>query len=361
MAVWTIVIMVILAVAIGVFVFLTFTTESSNKKKQQANILYPFAGQLSPPSPPWTVNQSKNNPGTGKEPEDGLFLVGMNGGKTADIPQIQCPAGYKINIVGAFLDIIDPYGECSNTANSTLQLTCGDGSDTTNAATCTTGDDTTCAAGMSCVGGKCVPKQCSANSDCGGSSSSGTVGTCGENFGSSCSTDSNCSSDGSLKCIGGVCLVDPGVTSCMACIDPSTGDLPASGTQGYCATMPLCTGVEDGLNAMCSPSKGDANNCRPRDASAYLAAHCDGKQRCLGNSGDTWDPSTQGGVFGPLPCQVPAKSGNSTYAQLPVINGWSGGIPTGGSGDTEPVTFSQGYYVHGIYTCVPNDENTTTS
>jgi len=361
MAVWTIVIMVILAVAIGVFVFLTFATESSNKKKQQANILYPFTGQLAPPSPPWTVNQSSNNPGTGKEPEDGLFLVGMNGGESATVPQIQCPAGYKINVVGAFLDVIDPYGECSNTPDSTLQLTCGDGSDTTNAATCTTGDDSTCASGMSCIGGKCVPKQCSANTDCGGSSASGTVQTCGANFGASCKADSDCSTDGSLACIGGTCLVDPGVTSCMACVDPSTGLPPGSGVQGYCASMPLCMGVEDGLNGMCSPSKGDSKKCRPRDATAYLAAHCDGKQTCLGDPSDVWTPKTPGGPFGPLPCQIPASSNNSDYAQLPAINGWGGGTPTGGAGDAEPVTFSQGYYVHGIYTCVPDDENATSS
>ncbi|MDX1471860.1 MAG: hypothetical protein R3213_10215 [Flavobacteriaceae bacterium] len=365
MAAWSIVVMLILAVAIGLFIFLTISTESGNRKRQQANILYPFSGYLPPPGPPWSVNKSQNNPGIGKTPEDGLFLVGMKGGETSLSPQIQCPAGYKINIVGAFVDIVDPHGECSNTSNSTLRLTCGDSSDRTSAATCNSVDD--CAEGMSCIGGRCVPQQCSVNSDCGGSTAKRTANVCAVDFGKDCSVDADCDSpDGSLKCVskpsgnGKYCAVDPGVTSCLACIDPKTGLPPAGNNPGFCAAMPVCMGVENGFNVTCSPSKGDRYKCRPRDASAYLAAHCDGKQTCLGNPSDKWDPNLQEGVFGPLPCQIPAVSGNTPYATLPAITGWGGGTPNDGAKAPEPVTFSLGYKVHGIYTCIPDDENAVT-
>ena len=349
MAVWTIVIMTILAVVIGIFIFLTVTTESGNRKKQQANILYPFSGQLPPPNPPWTVAPNRNNPGIGSDPEEGLYLVGMVGGKKTTIPQIQCPVGYKINIVGAFLDVFDPYGECSNTPDNILQLTCGDPSDKTNASGCS--DDLACGAGMHCYTGKCIPKTCSANSDCGGASASGTVNICEDGFGTSCNTDSDCkSTSGQLKCIKGTCLIDPGTSACMACVN------------GYCASEPLCQGVTNGLNSVCSPSKGDTHICRPRDATAYLAAHCDGKQICLGDASDKWDPNVQGGVFGPLPCHIAARSGMTEYAALPAITGWGGGAPPNTADKkSEPVTFNLGYYVHGIFSCVPDDENAVTS
>lgn len=353
MAVWTIVIMVILAVAIGIFIFLTAVTESINRKKKSATILYPFSGQLSAPNPPWTVAPNKNNPGIGQNPEDGLYLVGMVGGTSNNVPQIQCPAGSKINIVGAFVDVFDPYSECSNTPDNTLKLTCGDSSDITNAAYCS--QDSDCGAGMECVATRCVPKACTTNASCGGSSASGTVSTCDEKFGSHCSTTSDCGSSKTLKCINGTCVADPGLTACLACVN------------GYCTSQPLCQGVNDGLNSTCSPSAGDSNRCRPRDASAYLAAHCDGKQTCLGDASDMWIPSaqggTKGGMFGPLPCSIPANYSKSpNYAALPAITGWGGGAPPSTqNGSSAPITFSQGYYVHGIYSCVPDDENALTT
>ena len=347
MKTWTIVLMLLFLFCTGVVVAITTFTEYQNRRAQQANIVYPFSAQLAPPGGEWTVNQSSNNVGVGNHPEDGLYLVGMAGGQSANVPQIQCPVGYKINIAGAFLDVIDPYNECSTSANGNLKLSCGIGDDLTNAGTCTTGDDSTCAAGMTCYSGKCVPKTCSTNSDCAGS----YIGACDERYGNPCSGDTDCSTDGSLKCVGGTCLVDPGVSSCMACVD------------GYCSTMPLCANTTNGLNDICSPSPeagGDAFFCRPRDATAYLAKHCDGKRECLGTPDDKWLPNTPDGPFGPLPCYIPAKSDDPNYAKLPIVTGWAGGAPNGGS-EAAPTTFSQGYYVHGVYTCVPDDENALTS
>jgi hypothetical protein len=364
---WIYVVIGLLALVVIVFVTMAVSAEAKNRQKQQLNVLYPFSGYLSPPSPPWTVANSQNNTGVGKEPEDGLYLVGMVGGESNRVPQIKCPVGYKINIVGAYVEVADPFGECGTVPNPTLQLTCGDSSDASSMPSCTTGED--CGAGMTCVAQRCQPiSNCTSNSDCVGSYSS-TVSACGANFGKTCPTSVTSSSpDGGcgtgLKCVDGVCQADPGAGSCMACL------IPSGQSQGVCATMPICQGVDFsssstyGLNRVCSTSSsvGDVGKCRPRDASAYLSRHCNGKTECLGSVKDMWKPNMDydstgnPNPFGPLPCSIPARSGDSSYAQLPVITGWGGGAPANSQqGYSDPATFNQGYYVHGIYTCIPDD------
>ncbi|MGV9200666.1 MAG: hypothetical protein ACOC4M_17800 [Promethearchaeia archaeon] len=341
MALWTIAVIFVLVLAIIGIAVLTFFVEESNKKKQQANILYPFSGHLTPPSPPWDVNSNNISPGAGKNPQEGLALLGARGGSSFNEPQIQCPSGYKVNIVGAFIEVADPYGQCSTKSDSQLQMTCGTGVDLTTAAGCST--DTDCGVGMECnkSQGVCVPKTCKSNSDC-----SGTVGgsilvkACSEKLGDKCGAGTDCGEG--MKCVNGKCEVDPGSGACMACID------------GYCASMPTCSYVKDGLNTTCSPFQGDKFKCRPRDASAYLAKHCDGKDSCLGPD-DVWLPQDPNGAFGPLPCKIPARSGDPHYSTLPITTGWGGGAPNNGQGQVDP-TFTQGYYVHGIYSCVPDDE-----
>lgn len=344
MSKWPIAITVILVLAIIIFAVLTFLTERDNKKKQQANVLYPFTAELAPPTP----SVPSQNPGVNQDPAKGLTILGMDGGKEKNVPQIKCPPGYKINVVGAFLDPIDPFGECSNKANSTLQMTCGDGKDAASGAACS--QDKDCGEGMSCVDGRCAPMSCKANFDCVNN------GRACPQTGQSCSSSNPCP-EGAL-CINGKCQLDPRAGACMSCVN------------GKCASMPLCqnvpnTGSGSGLNSTCSPLLGDKYKCRPRDATAYLAAHCDGKSECLA-SGDVWLPNKQGGQFGPLPCKIPvsASSGSSShpneYAELPVITGWGGGKPAN-AGSPASATFSQGYSVHGIFTCVPDDENATSS
>lgn len=338
----SIITIVLLVLAIGLFILLAVSQDGKAKKLREKNELIPFNGTLAPPSPPWTVNLSKANTGSGKKPEDGLLLLGMRGGTSDTAPQIQCPVGSKINIVGAFLDINDPYGECSNTPNSTLKLSCGDGSDTSTAPSCTDGDDSTCPPGMTCYSAKCVPLQCSSSTDCTGG---GVIPECPSTIGSTCSSNTDCGSG--AVCTQGTCQVDPGAGPCTRC-DPGTNT---------CVNLPTCFNVEGGLNNYCSPTKGDKNLCRPRDASAWLASVCDGQQECISKSGENWLPNQQGGAFGPLPCHISAKSGDDTYSNLPIIQGWGGGAPQASStGAAAPSNFNQGYKVHGIYTCIPDDE-----
>ena len=351
---WTIIIVVVILIVIAAVIIATVYIDEKNKSKKQENVLYPFSAQLSPPSPPWTVNTSNNNTGVQSNPEDGLYIVGMAGGQANSVPQIQCPSGYKINIVGAFVDVIDPYGECTNKSDNILELTCGIPTDTSAAASCNSSND--CGAGMTCTQNKCLPRVCKSNSECGGSSSFGTVNSCDSTFMQHCSSSSDCGSG--MQCVNNICLVDPGQQACMACVDPTTGAPPEQGAQGYCSTMPLCQNVTSGLNDTCSPSNGDKYRCRPRDATVYLSQHCDGKNVCLGDESDKWIPGSSS-VFGPTPCEITAFSNNFDYASLPIVNGWSGGSPIGGS-DSAPPNFSQGYYVHGIYTCIPDSQNAVT-
>ena len=329
---WSILIIGILLFLAGIFVFFIFKVRSENGKKQQKNIIYPFSGYLSP-SAKWTVNTGSGNPGVGKEPQNGLSLLTMGSSDEAPKPQIKCPVGTKVNIIGAFTEVNDPYGECSNQPDPILLSTCGIVNDYSSSPTCFS--DTDCGTGMLCGSDKkCVPMTCSTNSDCAGS-----IAACGQNIGGSCSSDGECGTNG--VCNGGICQVDPGKVACMAC-----------GPNGTCVTLPTCSNVVGGLNSTCSEGN---NNCRVRDSSAYLARHCDGREDCLG-VGDIWNPNKKDGPFGPLPCSISAESGDSKYTSLPIIPGWGGGQPNGSSsGESEPATFNQGYYVHGIYTCVPDN------
>lgn len=344
--------MILLAIAILVFAGTTWYIQSSNSKLEQSLILYPFSGYLSPSSSEWTVNTSKTNKGVSNNPEGGLYLVGMAGGEKADVPQITCPVGTKINIVGAYLDIVDPYAECSNVANPTLALSCGIASDTTNAPSCKSGNDSSCGPGMKCPAGKCVPiDTCTSNKMCGSSSTTSSIIACPTNLGKSCKT-TPCG-DPTLVCLNDVCVMNPGTGPCMVCVDIKTGDPIKEGMQGSCAAFPSCQNTTNGLNKTCSPSLGDSKLCRPRDASAYLANHCDGKNVCIDKSSDIWLPNSLHSVFGPLPCEIPAMSTNTDYVSLPISVGWGGGSSIGSAGGSAPITFNQGYYVHGVYTCQP--------
>lgn len=343
--------MLVLALLVGVFIFLTYSTENDNRKKEQSNILYPFSGYLAPPGEHYTA---KNNPGVGQQPEEGLYLVGMKGGQHNEVPQIKCPEGYKINIVGAFIEVTDPYGECGTTPDPTLSQTCGLATDKSNTAFCSKGD---CPGGMECMSGKCVPKTCTSSTQCGGTTKGGVVTVCNPKLGESCKGKP---AENGLICINGTFQIDPSAPACVACIDPKLG-IPisqSSSSQGTCAAMPLCANVKEGINNVCSPVglSNDQYKCRPRDASAYLSSYCNGKQECLGNSRDKWLPNVKNNnPFGPLPCQIQASSTSGEYYSLPIINGWGGGTPNNAK-NSAPVTYNQGYHVHGIYTCVPDDE-----
>lgn len=317
---WDIFLIIFLIILFVLIVFLTFRKINENKKSEALNIIFPFNGTL-------------QAPGSNRNPSAPLSLYRADG----RTPQLSCPAGSKINIIGAYVEVYDPYGSCSPSPNLSYQNTCGidlSGTDNiTKMTACTTADD--CGPLQECGSkGVCVPRTgCKGHGDC---------------------TDDNIVAYSGNSTPGinyGYCRINPGAST------------------GTCEIYPLCsTGQPNGpasppgtaLNPTCMP--GGTGNCRPRDASGYLAQWCDGKSQCLTIS-DPWDPSDPtGGAFGPLPCQISVpgagspdytSSGNG-YLGLPVTTSWDNTTSSGTSG-TPPPAFKQGYYVHGIYTCIPDD------
>jgi len=307
MEIWAVVAILILLVAIAGFVGLTIWKEIENSKKQQNNILYPFSGSVDPSD-------------TGKN----VVLKTSNGRN-----QIECPVGYKINIVGAFVEVDDPFGECSPSPGSTFRATCGDDNDRASAIKCSASSPCSkgLIAGMDCVEGKCLPKTCSAAKDCGN--------PCPVNPGKACKTHSDCGGSPMMCTPDGTCQVDSTQGQCMFC------------RNGKCAQAPTCSNLNKSYQNITCESSNEKTKCRPRDASAYLAKACDGKQSCT----VSWNPSNNE-FFGPLPCSIGVR--DADYATLPIIAGWDGGKPSKGK-SAEQANFKQGYYVHGLFSCIKDE------
>lgn len=337
------------------FALLTYFQESSNSKKVTSTTSSPFIMYL-PPYEGWTNNSPPN---AGINPDGTVSLVTSTGGGTGapPVPQITCPVGTNINIINAFFDVVDPYGSCSVSPIPVFGASCGVASDITTSnvgKVCSTTAD--CTPGLACSTpqaagstGTCTLPVCSTSFDCVSAFQNG-VPACPVGTGGTCPTPSatNGGCPNGTVCVSGTCQVDPGGMYGGGCYGCNTG---------ACVLYPLCqnTSPSTGVNKTCG-----GGNVKPRDASAYLANVCDGKSVCLagGTSGVWAMPGTgstssgEGGntsfPFGPWPGATDA----TTRSSLPILPGWGGTTPPGGSG-TAAATFNQGYYVHGLYTCVP--------
>lgn len=306
MQTWAIILSVVLVVVIAVLAGLNVYLYQENKTANQSNILYPFSSAISPGGTTAPLTNSTGN------------------------PQIDCSAvGGKINIVGAIVETIDPFGTCSGSSAPSLNLSCGLPS--TSKIACN--QDSDCGPGMSCLGQVCAPSSCpltdaNGNFDptkcsCGGS-------YCPVRPGKTCQSNSDCKdpSGALMTCSNNICTVNPGQT-CMA---------PDQYGFGKCSIYPLCSNVTPDktsvVNDVCAYNNNQ-NMCRPRDASAYLASLCDGQTTCP----VTFDPSDASSGFGPSPCGFFPGVNNVEYSILPIVPGQGG-------------SYNQGFYVHGLYTCV---------
>jgi hypothetical protein len=193
--------------------------------------------------------------------------------------------------------------------------------------------------------------------------------------GSSCSTDNDCFDPNIFQCLNGHCQLRPcsSDSDCQESNNP-TGSYKCIGPSGssYCLDTNVCLGITysasgqsftpTGLvNPVCTPNN-QTTMCALRDASAYVANKCDGQNSCNITIED----------FGPYPCSFQpvgcnldtsdtsvqdfTSARNTTYCQLPFSYGYPGGVPSNSSGQSSPGNANIGYTVHGIYTCVPQNE-----
>lgn len=306
METWALILMIILILAIGAVIVAVYLSEKKNKEDNEKNILYPFTGTYDASTGRVTLQNSQNQPQI-----DCSIESGKNGG--------------EINIVGAFFDVNDPYGECTGSASSVLDLTCGIPG---GKISCTKQSD--CGGGMKCAGGFCSPATAKL------SGSSGAIDTenseCTSDGGSYCPVQpgTDCSKNGQSDCNDDgaeVMTCNPSTKKCE--VNPDKSCYGVNTKYNTCAVYPLCSNASLSstvINNTCNPS----STCMSRDASAYVAGKCDGKETCA----PVWDATDPNGGLGPLPCSSTSVDG------LPIIPGHGG-------------NYSRGYKVHGIYTCKP--------
>lgn len=303
----SLIIIAILGITFITFGILTSLSLNKNKKLASQRMYIPFTSQINP-------------------------LTGLSTGfKNIDgsASQIQCPAGQKINILGAFYNVVDPYGECvSDIADVSPQLGFLCNPQAHGPLPCT--DDHTCPGWIK--GSSTNPFKCDIPSG-------ETSGFCRLN------------NIGTAQC------------------SPGSNGFSFTNVNGFCIDKNICgTDIKVGgdyisyygvPNPLCSPLN-TSTMCAVRDASATVAAFCDGKTDC----GDLKDVN-----FGDLPCTgkgmspiqclendsnggVKFASARVGYCGLPYLPGYSGGVPKYGTGSSDPGNGNIGYIMHGIYTCV---------
>lgn len=242
------------------------------------------------------------------------------------VPQISCPVGTTINIIGAFTSVIDPYGECTVTPSPGVSWMCN-------------------------------PNQTSPPPTGSGTASSG------------CQSDADCPFyQGQTSTNPYVCVIPAGSTQgpgvCQLQSLPPSSVCPTEFTlqtisgSNYCIPTDFCgIGIPNG---MCSPSN-TSSACATRDASANIASLCNGQQNCNPTITDFGTPACPGLIPPAGGCISsfdtlgnPVWNGARTgYCALPYLPGWSGGVPTGaGTNNPDPANASLGYQYHGVYTCV---------
>lgn len=336
----TIVLISVALLMIVIFIVFTVMRVQENYQLSIESELFPFSGVVGPDG-------------------QGMTLSGLDGnGNTMN--QITCPSGYQVLILGAFAQPIDPYATCVPAGGPTanvFNVTCGAG--------------TGSSAG---VGQVDSTTSCTTNSDCGGG-----IFECNPSTHKCRLARGFTSSD--------ACNAAGGINGSYACVNLVNGGECSTEYTGICVDTNVCLGVTyDGsssscqtgtptrvtgtVNPVCAP--GGQGQCAVRDASAYVAAKCNGQQSCSLTTSD----------FGPYPCAmtpvncniVPGTGTGSAYGdwtctrvgsnqtagnqfcELPMNYGNPGGVPSiqgqSANGSAQPGSVSLGYKFSGVYSCV---------
>ncbi len=321
MAVWGIIAIIALTIILIIFIVLNALTTRNNQTLSKAQIITPFSASIDP---------TTGNASAFTKPDGS--------------PQIICPIGTKVNIIAAFFDIFDPYGECgmkAEDANPLYSFMCAPSIENSK-------------------------KSCTSDSDC---------PFYVENLGAGQANAMMCNSNNSCQ----LRQQPVGTRTCAySGLTPHT-ILGASGSNIYCVDTNMCGNNIDlsianqsaGVpNPYCTPKNANAR-CAMRDASASVGSKCDGKQDCAtlsmedfgdfpcsglqprqciinydGNGNPNWKPAV--GDFKSL------VGVRNDYCGLPYLAGYGGGVPPNGSGSSVSQNSNLGYTMHGIYTCVPD-------
>lgn len=148
--------------------------------------------------------------------------------------------------------------------------------------------------------------------------------------------------------------LDSLATSCKDNPDPNVNP-PCGNTYSAMGSAPpaSATGAnKEYLNTVClynTGGGGGSGACKMRDASAYLAAQCDGRSSCSVNIDPTF--------FGPYPCDLtPSSDSASDYTKLPRVSS-SQTAPPGKNPAGSVSGVKQGYIVSGLFTCIPSSKS----
>ena len=291
----TIFMIVFFVLALGL-VGVNVWSSRKNRDIAQSSVMIPFSA---------TIDPTTGQPGS--------FVT------ASGAPQLSCPAGSKINIIGAFFDVYDPYNECvvsETQVSPLLTYTCDPSAES--------------------------QAQCSSSVDCWDGAGTNPY---------------TCNSSGKCQLI----------TNFPATVACPTGmaAIPYGSSGGYyCANPDVCLPNNDGSvnlpNATCTPLN-TTDQCANRDASVGVAAKCNGREVCSDLSmSDFGDYPCPG--LAPQQCISSFNSdgtpnwvgGRIGYCGLPYAPGFNGGVPAGSStSNASPANANLGYTMHGIYTCIP--------
>jgi hypothetical protein len=334
MTVWGTILIISLLIVLSVFIGLNVMTTTNNQKIAQTQKFQTFSSAIDPKTGQPTFPEGGSS--------DAPFTVTDENSKI--IPQIQCPVGTKINILGAFFDIFDPYATCSATEDQVSPY----------------------------FGFLCIPDHVGKTRD-------------GNTVIAPCVNDKKCADYGApnqfmCSTTSGTCVLKPQdpVNGAPPTAPKGLSTITVKGKYYFvnpdtCASnidLARATSGTGTPNQYCSPGS-TAAQCAIRDASATVAAKCNGRQSCgdltMADFGDYPCFDATGAGVEPKQCILgtnqdgtvqwyesspPAGLHRTTgYCSLPYLQGFEGGYPQYGTQQENP-NYNHGYTMHGLFSCV---------
>ncbi|SRR5260221_1384463 len=136
--------------------------------------------------------------------------------------------------------------------------------------------------------------------------------------------------------------------------NPTSDNFISCGDPLYNLGIYICGNINSSYKNIIFP----ASNCKSRQSVSYLSKKCNGKITC--------EVEITPDFFGPYPCSIFTKSdyssnnmandpclSKSNYYKFPMLPGNPGTSSSFTDAKySNPTTVNQGYYVHGLYSCI---------